>query len=860
MAASEGQIPQSDAGGAPEADMEFEIEVPPEPVYAIKAPKYLRDRNIWVMWKFEKRRDKTTKVPYQTSGKRASTTNPATWTDYASAMEALCPEKDSGYCPFHGVGICFDGSFIGIDLDDCIVNADLSSTAVDIITELETYCEFSPSKRGVHALVIGDMDMTKNKNKELGIEIYKRGRFFTFTGDIVPQCPMEMNDDITKLTAIYAKYVFDPATDRTTADVTLADVSVQPAPVSAESVIKRMEESSKWEEIKALMDGNLAAYSMDDSAADLALCNHLAYYTQRNAKLMDEIFRSTKLFREKWDEKHGAQTYGEMTIERACLDTRAVDGDTARHRYTEGGNANRLSDLHGDTIRYCGHTRTWFIWDGNRWAEDKTSTVYQMSRDVVNQLYAEAKDKLARLHNGQGSAAVASMVSKFAQTSDTARGLTNMVTLASTLPEMAVAPENMDNKPMLLNTLGTTIDFGNVNELLKDPDRYDLITKVCGCAFEDGAACPNWEKFIDEIFHSDDELKNFVQKAIGYSLTGKVSEKCFFFCWGDGSNGKTVFLNVIRAMFGDYGQQASIRTFLKKKGESDIRDDLVNLKGARFVSAVEPDESARFDMEVMKPLTGNDPIRCRTLHQRQIEYLPEAKLWIAGNTRPLITETNSGAWDRVRLIPFTVSFIGREDRGLEDRLKTELPGILNWAIKGYRMYYESGLHTPKCVVNATEDYKVDCNSLLSFVNQECVKNKLGGLKIKTAELYDAYKEYCAQEGQYPYSSKRVKSSLASLGIDSVHERDGNYYQGITLKTRAPGQVQLPQRAVVDAPEMDDSGAVKGVKAVKAEGNNFVDADLPDNHCGMSKIDRPTPTFTHRVDTVNKTDTSDKEVN
>ena len=169
--------------------------------------------------------------------------------------------------------------------------------------------------------------------------------------------------------------------------------------------------------------------------------------------------------------------------------------------------------------------------------------------------------------------------------------------------------------------------------------------------------------------------------------------------------------------------QASIRTFMKRKFESDIRDDLVNLRGARLVTAVEPDESAKFDMEVMKPLTGNDPIRCRTLHQRQIEYRPELTLWLAGNSRPIITETNNGAWDRVRLIPFTVSFIGREDRHLEEKLKSELSGILNWMIRGYKMYVENGLMTPECVKIATNEYKVESNSLLSFMAQSHVRQR-----------------------------------------------------------------------------------------------------------------------------------------
>ncbi len=758
------------------------------------APRFLVDKNIWVMWKFETRNGKTTKVPYQLSGKRASTTDSSTWNNYWAIVLAKERDNNADQHRFDGIGICFDGSFTGVDIDHCIVDGNANDVSADVIRELATYCEYSPSLTGIHALVVGEIDLTKNKNKEFGIEIYKKGRFFTFTGKKLPDCPQEMSENVEGLTRMYTKYIFNDWEAAHTIQSSL-DVAPVPAPVvslTIESVMSKMEKSSKWDEIKSLMEGNIAAYSMDDSAADLALCNHLAYYTQRNTKLMDEIFRTSKLFRDKWDEDRGSQTYGQMTIDRACLDTRTVDGDETRHRYTEGGNANRLSDLHGRDLRFCGHMNTWFVWDGNKWAEDNTSLVYQMSRDVVHQLYAEAKQKLAGMQSGTGNAKNVAMVSKFAQTTDTARGLTNIVKLASTLPEMSVAPDDLDRKPMMLNTVGTTIDFNKPQAMLKDPERDDLLTKVCGCAFDFDATCPQWERFISEIFNGDTELMLFVQKAIGYSLTGRVNEKCFFFCYGDGSNGKSVFLNIIRAMFGDYGQQASIRTFLKKKGESEIRDDLVNLKGARFVSAVEPDESARFDMEVMKPLTGNDPIRCRTLHQRQIEYLPELKLWLAGNTRPLITETNSGAWDRVRLIPFTVSFIGREDRGLEDKLRAELSGVLNWAIRGYRMYVEQGLKAPKCVDAATEEYKVECNSLLSFVAQKCVVNKLGQLKIRTKDLYTAYCEYCQTEGQYPYSSRRVKSSLASQGIVATHTRDGDYYINITLNIFAPAQLQLPQ--------------------------------------------------------------------
>lgn len=769
------------------------------------APAFLMEKKIWILWKLEERNGKTTKVPYQVNGRKASTTNEKTWTSFEEAAKAYDLDQRTKK-RFNGLGVCFDGTFTGTDLDHCVNDGEINETARDVIETLGSYHEFSPSKTGVHILVEGTIDLLRNRRKGTGIEIYNKARFFTFTCDRLPGSSTEMVKNVEGLQAVFDKYLADGdnhSNDTKDSTTTECQTSTDDA---VDSTIDRMKHSSSWPEIEALMvKGDTSKYDGDDSAADLALCNHLAFFTRRNRPLMDAIFRTCRLYRPKWDEMHGNQTYGDRTIDRACRDTKTVYGDPTRGRYTEGGNAERFIDLHGDDLRFCGHMNTWFKWDGNRWSPDMTGAVYQMSRDVVVQLYAEATQKLARHQRGEITAKEATSVSKFAKTTDTARGLQNIIKLASTMPEVAVSPEQLDCQSWKLNTVGTTLNFDTPEELVHEPAREDMITKMCGCSFNFDAACPQWERFMDEIFASDKELIRFVQKAVGYSLIGKINEKCFFFCYGDGSNGKTVFLNVLRAMFGDYGQQASIRTFLKRRGDSEIRDDLVNLKGARFVTAVEPDENSKFDMEVMKPLTGNDPIRCRTLHQRQIEYLPEAKLWIAGNNKPLITETNTGAWDRVRLIPFTVSFVGREDRGLEDKLRAELSGILNWAIRGYRMYLEEGLDTPKCVREATEQYKVECNSLLSFIETHCVTKKGLGLEVRTTLLHERYKGYCELEGYYSFSTRRIKATLKEQGIQMVHKASGDFYNGITLKELAPGQTKFEKRprSIEDAP--DDPG-------------------------------------------------------
>jgi len=180
--------------------------------------------------------------------------------------------------------------------------------------------------------------------------------------------------------------------------------------------------------------------------------------------------------------------------------------------------------------------------------------------------------------------------------------------------------------------------------------------------------------------------------------------------------------------------------------------------------------------------------------------LPEGKLWIAGNNKPVITETNIGTWDRVRLIPFLVSFIGREDRGLEAKLRNELPGILNWILAGFQYYKQEGLKVPDQIRKATEDYRIECNTLLSYTEQYCIKSHLEGCEIGTSVFYERYKNYCETDGLYAYSNKRVKVVLKSGGINVKHTAGGDRYIGIIPKDLMPEYLKNK----IFLPTMDNS--------------------------------------------------------
>jgi putative DNA primase/helicase len=781
----------------------------------VDVPLFLRNKNIWVVWKYETGGDgKRTKVPWSFRGFRASSKDPATWTSFDNAL------KCKGFIPgAEGLGFMFDGTFTGIDLDHCLINDNVAPSttdlAIDVAKILRSYTEVTPSGTGLHIIVDGIIEHGNCKNQDGTIEFYTKERFFTFTGDRVLNSP-DIVKNIDGLTEVFKKYV-----DNQQNPIQSNIIQHNPTdPVDVTIVMDRIKKCINYDEILSLLLGDTSSCGDDWSKAEFKLCKHLAFFSGRDKDVMDQIVRGSGLMRDKWDEQRGSGTYGSRTIDKACEKTAEVyeviqpevaqqdttgkcgeESSSHKFRYTEEGNARRFSRLHSKNLRYCEHQSTWYIWDGRRWKPDITQTVFHMARDVVSELYEEARKNITALQRGESiDAKKVSKIMQFAKTSDTLRGLNNIVRLASALPEFAISPAEMDCKPNKIVARNDTLVMDNFGVSVQPCMRGDLITKMCGCKYDPEAKAPMWEKFISEIFDGDEKLMEYIQKSIGYSLLGTVSEKCLFFCWGDGSNGKSVFLNVIRTMFGDYGQQAAIRTFLKKKTEGDIRDDLVNLKGARFVSAVEPDDNARFDMEIIKPLTGNDVIRCRTLHQRQIEYLPELKLWIAGNNRPLITETNAGAWDRMKLIPFTVSFIGREDRNLESKLRTELSGVLNWAIEGYIKYRRDGLGTVKCVVEATDAYKTDCNSLLGFVDRRCVigatevrkealecedpelkKTVMDAWMVKTSIFYQNYKQYCVEEGVYPFSSRKCKIMLKDMGVECKHYVDGDKYVWIKAK-------------------------------------------------------------------------------
>lgn len=406
---------------------------------------------------------------------------------------------------------------------------------------------------------------------------------------------------------------------------------------------------------------------------------------------------------------------------------------------TDLGNARRFIAQHRDEVRSVGQGRgSWRIWDGPRWVPDETGEVHRLAKATVRSLHAEA--------GHAGDEDVRDALLKHATKSEQASSVAALLNLAATEPEISATLDTFDADPWLLNLENGTLDLKTGE--LREHRREDLMSKLAPVEYDERAKAKRWNRFLSEIMDGDDELVSFLQRAVGYSLTGSTREQCLFFCYGQGSNGKSTFLEIVRALLGDYAQQADFTTFLARKSEGP-RNDLARMRGARLVTATEAHGDRGFDETVLKQLTGGDTIVARKLYEEFFEFTPTHKLFLAANHKPLVKEQTEAFWRRIRLIPFTVTFAAdQRDRKLPARLADELPGILNWAVEGCLAWQAEGLNEPRAVQRATRSYREENDLLGEFMAQRCKFESDSW--ISTPDLYKAFVDWW-QETRGPRS-------------------------------------------------------------------------------------------------------------
>ncbi len=456
--------------------------------------------------------------------------------------------------------------------------------------------------------------------------------------------------------------------------------------------------------------------------------------------------------------------------------------------FTDLANAERLVELHGDNLRYVGPWKKGLAWDGQRWCIDETGHWDRAAIQTVRKMLEEAYDasKEAELAESDDELDAGKKTAKKAMSwaidSQSAKRLGSMKSLAQKAEVLSLSHKLLDPDPWLLNVENGTIDLRTGE--LREHRRDDLITRLAPVDYDPDAQAPTWLAFLDRVMGGNADLVDYLQRIIGYALTGSVQEHVLGFFFGGGANGKSTFLGAIHAIMGDYATPAPRGLLFRSKGDRHPTE-LASLYGRRFVTCSEIEEGQTFDEALTKDLTGGDPIECRRMREDFWSFVPTHKLFVAGNHKPTVRGDDEGIWRRMKLVPWTVTIPSEErDPMLPQKLKAELSGILRWSVEGCLAWQKRGLDAPAAVGRATAAYRQENDVLGEFFRLQVMFEAQA--KIARKELRETYEAYCKESGMEPFGAKRFAARLRENGVTETTVRIGtrvvNGWAGVRLST------------------------------------------------------------------------------
>ncbi len=441
----------------------------------------------------------------------------------------------------------------------------------------------------------------------------------------------------------------------------------------------------------------------------------------------------------------------------------AVPG--AHYESSDLGNARRLVAAHGDDLRYVSEHGRWLSWVGTHWEVDITGHVQRRAKDVTEDILAEAYTNSDKPLFGWGIR------------SQSSSRLDACVAVATTEPGIPVLVDELDAHPYLLATTTGTLDLRTGQQ--HQPRRTDLITKYSPVAWDPQATAPEFHRFLEEIL-PDPAVRAFLQVAVGYTLTGDVSEHVLFFCHGEGANGKSTLMSVLDELLGELAAPGAPKLLVLEK-HAEHPTQVADLLGRRLVICQEIGEGHRLDEALVKQLTGGDRIKARHMRQDFWDFDPTHKLWLCANHKPTIRGTDIAIWRRICLLPFDVTIPSeRRDRHMGERLRTELPGILRWAVEGCLSWQASGLQPPMAVTEATDAYRREQDTIGQFLADTC--NLSPAMRTMSSDLYETYKRWCSENGSVrPLSQKALAPRLEEHGL--IHEKGRHaWWHGVSVNS------------------------------------------------------------------------------
>lgn len=751
----------------------------------------MKQHDRWCNWKLVERNGKKTKIPIDSkTGQSARSNDSSTWSSFEDAVEGL------EY--YTGIGYFFAEPYMGIDIDDVSKDLerfernDLSDNIIfEMYESLKSYAEVSPSGNGIHIILKGTVP--GGRKRKDNVEMYDHGRFFTMTGKSLGKYKEINEPDPKSVQRIYNKYLESDKVVR----IESIDRGVE-HDLSEMEIVGRISQSKQDSMFRAFMNDGWQAHYSSQSEADMAFANMLAFWCARDFAKMDSLFRQSSLMRDKWDEKRGKTTYGEGTLYKAINETQNVykpsfqqekpkyeiNFDTGEilepktypnRSWDDTGNADRFMDRFGDLIRYSYIDKKFIVYHENVWQKDDKGKV----RTLVDATVEDMKNEKIEMSADLDPEEVEKAWQKHIKSS---RNNTKKKAMVDELKHrVAVMPSEFDADDMLLNVENGYLDLASGE--LHPHDISKMFSRKTGYEYTDKMDAPIWQRFLEDIFDNDYELIRYIQKAIGYSMTGSTKEQVMFVLFGNGRNGKSVFVETISEILGTYSRNIRADSLMVKQ-QSGVNNDIAALDGSRFITSSEPNEGFRFDEGLIKQLTGGDKITARFLYGEDFDFHPQFKLWVSSNHKPIIRGTDDGIWRRMILVPFTVQIPEHKmDKDLKYKLLREAPAILDWAVEGALLWQKEGLNMPAIIKNASQSYRQEMDVLESFISDMCIVGK--GNKAPAGDLFAKYKEWARENEEYLMSKQKFGQKMKEK-FSYEKDRNGRYYDGLKIIQTYPG--------------------------------------------------------------------------
>jgi putative DNA primase/helicase len=452
-----------------------------------------------------------------------------------------------------------------------------------------------------------------------------------------------------------------------------------------------------------------------------------------------------------------------------------------RDFWTDLGNARRLVARHGHNIRYVAQWGQWIVWNNSSrlWEKDQDGAVTRLAEETVMAIFDQAMTLSNHADRNEQL--------KHAMRSQSEARINAMINLARAEEGVTVPADRIDTDPWLLGVQNGVIELRH--GVFRRCLREDLIMKNAGTVFDPYADCPNWDQFLRTITNNDRDLQTYLQRVVGYMLTGSVREEVCFILYGVGRNGKSTFRETVHTLLGAYALAADANLMVERKTGGGATEEIARLKGMRFVAINETAENDQLNEARIKFITSQDSITARNLYGHYFDFFPTHKAALTTNHKPIIRGTDEGIWRRVHLVPFLVSIapqsVERDFR--ERRLLRELPGILNWALEGLSAYLQEGLNPPPSVTGSTEDYRKDMDVVGQWLTERCEIDPIAS--IPTAQAFADYSTWAREEVGWEVSKLKFRRHLTDRGFAAAKGAGGvRLIKGLRLKGPPPSTV------------------------------------------------------------------------